>query len=204
MHLLIVGLLLGWGAAIPIGPMNLEIIRRNLRGNTACGLSFGFGACSADLLYLVFLAFGTITVITHPTLLKIIGIIGSCILVWFGVTAIRMHSKEQIDRKPLKAQSVFRHYIDGLLLTLVNPITILFWSSVSVQVAALSQAHTLSVFWLGLGVIVGTLSWASGLNLFLHLTRHRLSAIIMHRLNLIGGVILIGFAAFGFYHALAI
>ncbi len=33
-HLLF-GLLLGWGAAIPIGPMNLEIIRRNLRYGTA-------------------------------------------------------------------------------------------------------------------------------------------------------------------------
>jgi threonine/homoserine/homoserine lactone efflux protein len=41
MHLLLFGILLGMGAAIPIGPINLEIIRRNLRFGTSFGIATG-------------------------------------------------------------------------------------------------------------------------------------------------------------------
>lgn len=54
-HVYFLGVLVGFGVAIPIGPMNLEIIRRNLNFGLSSGLSFGVGIISADLTYLLLL-----------------------------------------------------------------------------------------------------------------------------------------------------
>ena len=87
-------------------------------------------------------------------------------------------------------------------MTLLNPMTILFWSSISVQLAALSHRGTVSALYVGIGVLVGTVSWILALNSAIHFTRHRLSDKVMHYLNIAGGILLLGFAAFGFWHAL--
>ena len=75
MHLFILGLILGWGAAIPIGPINLEIIRRHLSFGMIFGIAYGLGACIADLCYLILLMSGALILLQHPLVLKIIGII---------------------------------------------------------------------------------------------------------------------------------
>lgn len=201
LHHLFIGLLLGWGAAIPIGPMNLEIIRRNLRFGTRFGVSFGCGAVSADLTYLIFLTFGAILVLTHPTVLSIVGVLGSLVLAWFGYKAITMPPPSKKTDEDLKNTPLYRHYLAGLFLTLLNPMTILFWSSVSSQIANLARDANDSLLGTGIGVLFGALSWSLGLNLVLHITRHRLSEKTMHRFNIVGGIILVGFAAYGLYHA---
>ena len=56
---LLIGIAIGLSAAAPIGPVNFEIIRRNLTLGLKAGIGFGLGACTADLCYLivVFLVF---------------------------------------------------------------------------------------------------------------------------------------------------
>lgn len=202
-HYLIFGLLLGWGAAIPIGPMNIEIIRRNLNLGMRYGLAFGAGACSSDVTYLVLLSLGMLGVLQHPAAMKMITFAGALILAWFGYGALRMRSKSADGQPNLKTQTVYKHYVSGYIMTLVNPYTVIFWLSVSAQVASLSMASHFAVLYAGAGVLLGAFSWALGLNMVLHFTRHRVSVKTMHKLNLLGGIILIGFAVIGFYRVFA-
>lgn len=203
-HLFILGLVLGWGAAVPIGPINLEIIRRNLQLGTLTGLAFGLGACSADLTYLILLSLGAFKMLVYPQLLKIISIIGSLILAWFGLNAVRLKTSglsangSDIQMKP----PGLRNYAEGYGLTLINPYTILFWSSISATMAAATRNIPYAIFYAGFGVLVGTISWICGLNLLLHFTRHRLSTRSVQVLNILGGVILLGFASVGLWRAL--
>jgi L-lysine exporter family protein LysE/ArgO len=197
---LIFGLLLGWGAAIPIGAINLEIIRRNLRFGSKIGLSFGMGACCADITYLALLSYGVLHFLTSPILLKIIGVVGSLILIWFGWIALRQQSEMSDNRQGITGtgNSATKNIRDGFLLTLINPFTIIFWSSASMTIAANADA-TNSPLYAGLGLLIGVLSWILTLNTFLHLTRHRISKQIMHRINVAGGLILIGLALVGLW-----
>lgn len=193
-HFILIGILLGWGAAIPIGPMNLEIIRRNLTLKTRYGVGFGLGACSADVTYLVLLAFGAILILSHPEVIRVIGVIGALILLWFGIGAWRM-PLGQLDQNLVNAnQSIAKHWLEGYVMTLLNPMTILFWASVSAQLATLSQQGLPTLVAVGLGVIIGTVSWVFGLNSLIHITRHKIPDSWMQYLNRIGGVLLIGFA----------
>jgi L-lysine exporter family protein LysE/ArgO len=202
LHDFLIGLIMGWGVAIPIGPMNLEIIRRNLRHGISAGLQFGLGICSADLTYLLLLNLGALTIISHSRIMGIVGLVGAMIMAWFGYKTLRM--KTPTAREGQLQHSISWHNLrDGYVLTLFSPFTILFWLSMSSQIAVHavgSQPH--SMLMIGLGVVLGTVSWMIGFNLVLHRTRHYLSAKTMHNFNLIGGVILIGFAIFGVIQAI--
>ncbi len=200
-HLYFFGLLIGWGVAIPIGPMNLEIIRRNLRFGLPAGLSFGLGIISADLSYLLLLNLGFLTVLIHtPVIMLPISLGGALILIWFGIKTLRMPAPT-LAVKQSPSEPLWKNTRDGYLLTLLSPFTILFWASMSSQIALSgSTPHTVTA--MTLGVMSGVSSWMIGLNLVLHITRHRLSAHLMHQLNRGGGLILLGFALFGLYKSL--
>lgn len=193
LHLIFIGLLLGWGAAIPIGPLNLEIIRRNLHEGMAAGIGLGLGACSGDITYLILLSIGALAILSHTIVLKVFGVVGACILAWFGYQALttRVHNE---SHRPLKAKPAWRHYLEGYALVLVNPYTVLFWLSVSSQIATYASNGVSATMAMGLGVVIGVTSWALGLNTLLHVTRHRLSSSTMLWLNRCGGAIIIGFA----------
>lgn len=202
LHLIVFGLLLGWGAAIPIGAINLEIIRRNLKFGTSTGLTLGLGACSADVTFLILLSLGMLEILNYPFVLKIVGITGSFILGWFGWMALKQKAVEinTDDSLVNPRNSLWKHSRDGYLLTLINPYSIIFWSSVSATIAS-NVNNQYSTFYAGLGVLLGTLSWVFCLNVFLHVTRHRISKKTMQKINAAGGVILLGFALFGFLRA---
>lgn len=202
---ILIGLLFGYGAAIPIGPINVEMVRRNLKFGTAAGLFFGFGAGLSDMTYLALLTAGAIAILTHATAMRIISLIGAIILVWFAVMAFRTNaSKTENTLEVIAQRPLWRHTLDSYLLTLLNPYTILFWSSVGAQVASYSgkhdgHAHALAI---GLGVLLAVVSWAVILNVILHYTKHRLPEKANHYLNYIGGTILLIFAALSVWHAI--
>lgn len=205
-HYFFYGLLLGWGAAVPIGPLNLEMIRRNLRFGTRAGISLGVGASAADFTYLILLLAGALAILHHEMVLKVIGVLGALILAWFGISALRKPSLSQasvtVELENTLHLQLLKHGIQGYGMTLLNPFTILFWSSVSVQVAALT--HHLSeeaLYFVATGVILAALSWVIGSNTLLHFTRDRFSPRLVHYLNMMGGIILICFALYGFWHA---
>ena len=183
MHLLFYGLMLGLGAAVPIGPINLEMMRRNLKYGTFHGISLGLGACSADVAYVMLLCTGALVLLTHPSILNSVGILGSLLLCWFGYKAFFLSAK--IDKVVAKKKSAAQSIFEGFLLTFVNPYTILFWMSVSSQLLLVTHGQQRAVLLF---------------NLLLKLTRHKLSDHTIHRLNQLGGVVLWGFALYGFYH----
>ena len=201
MHLLLLGILLGMGAAIPIGPVNLEMIRRNLRFGTPYGVMLGLGACGADLTYLILLCLGALVLLQYPEVLHVIGFVGALVLAWFGISILR--SNNQSDIPDIKANpSLIRNGIEGYVITLINPYTILFWASISSQLSVAAASSDYAIWLAGAGVVIGTVGWVVVLNGLLHVTRHRLSPTVMTWLNYTGGIILLCFAAIGIWRAL--
>ena len=202
MHEFWLGAILGWGVAIPIGPVNLEIIRRNLNYGMAIGMALGLGACAADMTYMLILCFGFLNLLAHPFLLKIIGIIGTVVLVYFAVQALKLKSTRSLSTvKP--SGSALRNGLEGYAMTLINPFTILFWGSVSSQLSlAVDGASKGPLLVASLGVLFGVVTWVIFLNLTVKHTRHRLSEKVMQSLNISGGIILLCFAAFSLWRSL--
>jgi L-lysine exporter family protein LysE/ArgO len=202
MHYLIFGIILGIGVAIPIGPVNLEMIRRNLYYGTSYGIMLGLGACSADITYLILLCAGALTLLQYPDVLRSVGILGSFVLLWFSYKAFT--AKVAGFNEQSSMPSLVKYGIEGYLITLVNPYTILFWGSVSSQISMIAIDHNPNAIWeTGIGVTAGTVGWVLIINAILHFTRHKLNEKMMKLLNMSGGVILLVFAVIGFTRALS-
>jgi len=195
MHFLWMGILLGLGAAIPIGPVNMEIARRTLRFGFPYGTITGVGACLADLAYLVLLSLGILSLLQYPSALQWITVAGSLILAWFGFNAFRSPTMV-LTNDAIATPSLWHYGFGGFFITLLNPYTILFWASVSSQISGISSTSH-SIFWAGLGVIIGTFGWVLFLNSLLHFTRHFIGEKVTRALNYTGGMILLIFAGMG-------
>ncbi|MBJ7450210.1 MAG: LysE family translocator [Parachlamydiales bacterium] len=186
--------LLGWGAAIPIGPVNMEITRRNLQLGTLVGLALGFGACIADLVYLTLMSVGILQMFTTPKLLCAIQIVGSFIIFYFAYKCFINKPSSANNKMPPK--SIIRNIIDGFVVTFFNAFNLMFWASISAQLSAFTQTHH-GILTAGSGVMFGTVSWMVSLNLVLHFTRHKINNNMIRWLNIIGGVILTLFGLYG-------
>lgn len=188
MHLFLVFFILGVSAAAPIGPVGIEIIRRHLHHGFLTGVAFGAGACFSDLTYLVLLSIGILTFLNDPTLLNIIGMIGALIIAWFGYLSFKMAS-HFVD-KNVKRASMASQVGGGYIMTLFNPYTILFWASVSAQVAMLGGENHGALILAGIGVLSGTFGWVIVLNCLLMISRRFVSDTMMAWINKGSAVIL--------------
>src|SRR5438874_8275580 len=82
---LLKGLLLGIGAAAPIGPVNVEIARRTLKGGFPAGFALGCGAVTVDVTYAILSSFGMAQLVNHPAFYRAIQILGAMLLTVLGV-----------------------------------------------------------------------------------------------------------------------
>ena len=149
------GLMLGYGVALPIGPLMILIIQYSLRG-FKYGLSLGLGAMSADLIFFALLSFGILKFAQNDLVLKILGGFGACFLLYLAYTIFKSAHKIQVNganNAKNGAQNVLKGFIKGFLLNGINPFVLIFWLSVSSFVATTKSASLAM-----LGVVIGIFS----------------------------------------------
>jgi L-lysine exporter family protein LysE/ArgO len=158
--LLIKGIALGLGAAVPIGPVNVQIARRALRGGFMSGFALGCGAVTVDVIYAVLSSLG----------FRRVG--GTALLAYLGVMCLRGERwawrgdpfsgqlKAAVGHAPLAARSYLTDYITGLLMTLLNPMTLAFWFvAVPALVGSVTESPSQDLPLVCLGVFLGTIGW---------------------------------------------
>jgi threonine/homoserine/homoserine lactone efflux protein len=124
--ILIKSLILGFIAAIPVGPIGALCIERTLNHGKKSGLISGLGAATADGLYSAVAVFSITAissfVIHHQIAIRLIG---GLALLWMGIRAFK-----NIDcpKEVIRKEGAIQHtsdYFSTLLLTLTNPATVL-------------------------------------------------------------------------------
>src|SRR5438309_11909723 len=87
--LLLNGVLFGLGAAVPIGPVNVEIARRSLRGGFWAGFALGCGAVSVDVTYAVLSSLSVRELAHHSKLMWPLTVAGAAFLLWLSFLSLR-------------------------------------------------------------------------------------------------------------------
>lgn len=160
--LLINGILFGLGAAVPIGPVNIEIARRSLRGGFLAGVALGCGAVTVDVTYTVLYAVGVSRFTQNPWVYWPLAISGVLLLGYLGVLSLR-GARTAARGHLLDASSVpslHGGYLTGLLMTATNPMTLAFWFTVLPALAGTltdQPARDLPV--ICVGVFLGAIGW---------------------------------------------
>jgi L-lysine exporter family protein LysE/ArgO len=200
LSLVLNGVGLGLGAAAPIGPVNVEIARRTLRFGRGAGFALGCGAVTVDVFYALVASVTLLPVLRYPTLLKVMALAGGLFLGALGILCLRSAARghvrsEEVDRSmpPHRAG----HYMTGLLMTALNPMTLFFWFvGVPGTVTALAGSSRGALPLVAAGVFGGALGWVVFFTTLVgHL--HRFGGRGQHWLrwiDLAGGLTLLAFA----------
>jgi threonine/homoserine/homoserine lactone efflux protein len=83
------GIIIGLGAAVPIGQVNVMIARRTLRGGFWPGFAVGAGASTIDVMYALLSALGFGAVLANPRVSRVLGFVAVVVLVYLGMQCLR-------------------------------------------------------------------------------------------------------------------
>lgn len=190
-------MIVGIAMAAPIGPMGLLIVSRTLSRGISFGIVSGLGVALADTTYACLAGFGFTAVTTfmaaHSSVVRPVGsvILGAIGIKYMlsGMPVRKVH--DQRTKKFLKGfWSIF-------MLTLVNPMTIMFFlavfSSLGLTGAHGSRSFTFTFI---CGVFFGSTLWWLILSAGTNSIGRQIKPRTMMIINRVSGVLLIGFALF--------
>jgi len=182
------GIVLGFCASAPVGPVGLVCIRRTLASGMSAGIFSGLGAALADSLYGCVAAFGISAVsgflLRNRNAFRLAGGIFLCC---FGLCMIHARHDSKDVRRPPSSGGLF---ISTFVLTASNPLTVLSF----VAIFSGLGFHTSCPFTLATGVFIGSVLWWSLLSGGVSLFRRRMSPAVFRWIDLISGGVI---AAFG-------
>lgn len=119
------GLLLGLTLQISVGPVFFAVLHKSMNEGFLEALKMTYAVALVDTFYIC-ISFTMISALLKISYLhKIISAAGMVILIYFGLTYI-INAKKKSNMAESKSKD--SSFIYGLKLTLVNPLTIVFWS----------------------------------------------------------------------------
>jgi len=157
------GIALGIGAAAPIGPVNVEIARRTFRRGFAAGFLLGCGAVSVDVTYAILSSLSVAKLMNTRAIHWSITIGGVAFLLYLSFLcmrgALRDWYADPLATRPAEA-SRGGDYLTGLIMTLLNPMTLGFWFlAVPATLGAITERPATDLPMICTGVFIGTIAW---------------------------------------------
>ena len=152
-----------------------------------------WGAALVDALYIVLSVVGVSALLQFQSARIIIGLGGAVLLLLFGLRYLRAPAEK--TRIQQRSESPFRSFAYGVVLTLTNPLTILFWAGVlGAMMSTRTFGGTWGVFYFAAGCVTATLLFLTAVALAGHFVEPLLTPRRSLWLNRAVGLFLIGFA----------
>jgi threonine/homoserine/homoserine lactone efflux protein len=195
-------IILGISLAAPIGPVNIEVIRRGLNFGFFPAFLLSIGAASADTTYLLLIYFGLSSFIKVPIIKTLIWIFGGFVLIYLGYQSIKNFKvKVKLNKSVPKIGK--NSFITGYLITISNPMTIVWWIGVFGSILGTSIYNVSKTIALlnSLTIIIGVILWFFILSLVLHWGKSVFKEKHIKYVNLTAGIILVGFGLYFLYNA---
>lgn len=180
---------------LAVGPMCLLVFNTSAANGFSVGMSLVLAITLIDFLFIALSSVGIGALLNKPNIRKIVKLFGAVVLVLFGVNMIAGALNFSILPNiklfsEVNSRSIF---IQGLLLTASNPLTIIFWSGVfSTQVIENGfNKKQLRLF--GVGCVLSTIIFLTVIAVLATLISGFISASIIKLLNICAGLIIIYF-----------
>jgi arginine exporter protein ArgO len=163
LDLFVQGLLAGYGIAIPIGPIAILIIELGIRRGFSVALCAGAGAASADLIYATLASLGgTFLVSILRPYAHIIHAVSALVLIALGLWLLYVSLKSRHRRvDDLRASTRSGAYSFVFGLTLLNPLTIAYFTALILSLRTNIASSPENVVSFVSGAFLASLSWQS-------------------------------------------
>ena len=167
----------GFAASIPLGPSGLESVSRSISKGFRAGFKVSLGAVSADIVYIIIINLGLLTIFTRNAKLNSLFWIVSG---FFLILSTRISLKPKSSDSRLQ-KAIYRHssngFLTGFLITFLNPTTPSIWIALSGTLFNVWRHHgsfffTVSIF----SMIIGSITWFCVLNILVSRSFKKLNA----------------------------
>lgn len=186
------GIILGLTITAPIGPTNIEVIRRGLKEGWQAAAGFCLGALCALTIYLVLVVLGLSYLAESAVFNTVLSILGIMALGFLSFNAFKdFFSGAEIELED--STSGNRHFIPGFVLTISNPAVLLVWTGIMGADLAANQANLRQGLALSLGILAGSALIFAILTTLIHFGRRTLQRRYFKYVSLAAGTVLLGF-----------
>jgi threonine/homoserine/homoserine lactone efflux protein len=192
------GIILGFSASLPLGPIGLICIQKTLNKGRWAGIVSGSGAALSDTFFAIIAAFGISFISDFIEQQQfILRIIGSAILILLGLRIFLTNPAIQIRKQKLKKNNLFADFISIFFLTLSNPVTVFVFGAVFASSGIIKvQNSFLDLVLVVIGVFVGAMVWWLILVNFVNLFRSKFRLKRLWWINKITGAVIFLFGLF--------
>ena len=194
---LLKGIIVGFLASIPLGPVGVLCIQRTINKGRMSGLLSGMGAATVDSFYALVAAFGLTYIINFIVEQQFfIELIGGGVLIFLGAKIFNTNPIRQIRRHRRKKNRLIEDYFSVFLLTLSNPLALfLFVAAFAGMGMVGSDNSSFKSSFIILGVFIGAMIWWFALTFFINLFRKKFRLKQLWWINKIAGLIIVIFGA---------
>ena len=192
MNVILQGFLLGLSISLPVGPTNIEVLRRGLKEGWKSASLFVLGNLVALVFYLLLIIFG-LSFLTQSKFFNIlISFFGIIVLFYLSYSAIKDFFSKKEFKFDTKVESK-KNFLPGVVLTIANPVVLLFWTGILSSSFNNKQQSLFDGLLLSLGIILGDIIFFIFYIFLIHKGRKLLNKNTFRYFSLVAGLILIYF-----------
>ncbi|WML33283.1 LysE family transporter [Clostridium sp. OS1-26] len=181
---------------IAVGPICLFIFQTAASSGFLTAETGVLGVTIIDGLYILAAIFGIGTILNkHEKAKEMIKYFGAFILIIFGTSnVVGVWGISLIPSLNfLSKQSMEGVFLKTLILTLSNPLTILFWAGVFSTKISEENMQQKNMYSFGLGAVLSTLFFLTAISISGSFINNFLESSVLNSLNIIVGLVLIAF-----------
>ena len=185
------GFFVGLMVTIPLGPIGVLIVQRTLNKGRVSGFVSGLGAAFADSIFAIIAGFGISYIISFIKSQQFyFQIFGGLVILLLGIHIFYTNPVRQLRLQRLKKNKLHHDFFSVFLLTITNPIAILFFLAMFAGIHVTgSEINVLGMASLVLGVLSGAAGWWFLLSFIVSLFRERFRLKNIWWMNKVAGVI---------------
>ncbi|MBO0994564.1 LysE family transporter [Bacillus sp. SD088] len=188
---------LGLSLAAPIGPVNAAQLDKGIKSGFFHAWLVGLGAMTADGIYMLAVFLGVVHFLEIPFMQTFLWSFGFFVLVYTGIESLLSAGKMASSaRKSDESRS--KSFLSGFLMSISNPLTILFWLGIygSVLAKTAAENNKIDVIIYSFAIIVGLLVWDVTMASVASSFRRFLTGKILFLISILSGLSLIGFGLY--------
>lgn len=187
------GLVIGFVASIPLGPVGVVCIQRTLSKSQRSGFVSGMGAACADFIFAVVAAFFLSFVMALiEDYINFIKVTGGIIVIIIGVNIFLKNPVIQIRKNRANKSDLWSDFISVFFLTLANPAFIFMFIALFAGFGISSgDTDTIHSFILVGGVFLGGAMWWFTLSSLISLLRKKFRPRHLLVLNRVSGALIV-------------
>ncbi|TMW72915.1 LysE family transporter [Alteribacter natronophilus] len=208
MGVLLTYVLLGLSLAAPIGPVNAAQLDRGIKNGFIHSWLVGLGATAADGIYMLLVFLGVVHLLGLPFVQVFLWLFGAFVLLYTGIEAIlgaRDIRTESLNRAG-PTQTYIKSFTSGFLMSLFNPLTILFWLGIfgSVLAKTVTNYGTSEVILYVAAIFFGIAIWDVTMAFFSSTMKNMLTSRVLYAISVLSALSLLGFGAYFAWQAFSV